>query len=113
MWGKTMVRLTKDEKSQLAYELEHRLYFLYIDWPDNPVPAHHWMTRDGEVVAMESMSLDHLKASATLAQNALDGFVHDRRSGGGGASTVIEALRPIAKRKIAELREILLEKANA
>ena len=104
------MRHTDDEIRDLVqFHLEHGFYFLFIDWPDNPVPDYTWMDREGNIRFMDSMGLDHLKASSKLIENALRRLL----SAPTPPDEVVAALEPYARAKLRELKETLREKVNS
>ena len=108
-----MTQSDEEFESAVQYELEHRLYFLFIEWPDNPVPEWHWMDREGNIKVMDSMGLDHLKASSRLVENALESFLKARSGPKSTPTRVTNALEPLVRSKLQELKSTLREKVDS
>jgi hypothetical protein len=60
--------MNETTKSLVQFELKNRFYYLFIEWPDNPVPPNMWRDREEELHFMSDMGLDHLKASIRLGK---------------------------------------------
>ncbi|MEA9772615.1 hypothetical protein VDF71_15260 [Xanthomonas campestris pv. raphani] len=107
-----MRRSGEEFERKVHFELEHGLYFLFIEWPDNPVSKWHWLDREGKIMVMDSMGLDHLKASSRLVENSLESFLL-RRSGPKRSQTeVTKALEPLIREKLEELKATLRKKID-
>jgi len=97
-------------ESIVQFELEHRFYYLFIEWPDNPVPPHLWRDREEELHFMSAMGLDHLKASIRRVEKDLKEFLQQR--GGRGHEEAVSILEPAASTKLKELKSAFREKAQ-
>jgi hypothetical protein len=98
-------------ESVVQFELKNRFYYLFIEWPDNPVPLNLWRDREGKIHYMSSMGLDHLKASIRLVEKDLKEFLKQR--GGPRAHTAaVSILEPAAKTKLEELKAAFREEAE-
>lgn len=91
----------EDIDELIQSHLERNFYFLFIDWPNRPVPKYSWLDREGRVIDMESMSLDHLKASSKTVENALDRLLSFPRP----PEEVVQYIEPHARTKLQELKE--------
>lgn len=105
--------LNAEEEAVIKFELEQRLYFIFVSWPDNPVPPHWWRDREGHLMPMASMGLDHLKASIRRAEKDLKEFLRDRSGPRSAPTNVTRALEPIIRKKIAELNDEFREKVDS
>lgn len=102
--------LSNDEVERLVLSyLNYDFYFLFIEWPDNPVPEYLWMDRNGDIKSMDSMGLDHLKASSRLVENSLQRISSPPTP----PKEVVSILEPSAKAKLKELQETFREKVNS
>jgi hypothetical protein len=108
-----MTQSDEEFESIVQFELEKRLYFLFIRWPDNPVPEWHWMDREGKIFSMDSMGLDHLRASSRLVKNSLESFLSTRSGPKGSPTRVTETLEPLIRAKLQELKTTLREKLDS
>ena len=97
-------------ESMVQFELQHRFYYLFIEWPDNPVPPNLWRDREEKLHYMSAMGLDHLKASIRLVEKDLKEFLKQR--GGRGHEEAVAILEPAANTKLEELKSAFREKAK-
>ena len=100
-----------DSESVVQFELENRFYYLFIKWPNNPVPSSMWRDREENLHFLSAMTLDHLKASIRLVEKDLREFIqlrgHPRRE-----TEVVSVLAPVARAKLAEMKAAFREMAD-
>ena len=95
--------MTHDALPPLPPGLKQRFY--YLEYPE-PVPAGYWKDGRGRYVPMETMGLDHLKASINMVRKDQRTFLNSAHSGG-----KYEFLLPLIVAKINELQAMLTRKA--
>lgn len=100
--------MTDDALHRISFEIEHRLY--YLEYP-NVVPPGFWKDGNGQFIPIESMKLDHLKASIQRLQKdraaflkAYKGAKHERE--------LIDSLLPLIDAKQNELRAALIKSSS-
>jgi hypothetical protein len=98
-------------ESIVRFELENRFYYLFIEWPENPVPPDLWKDREEKLQTMTAMSLDHLKASIRLVEKDLKEFLQ-QRGGSRGHKEAVNILELAASTKLKELKSTFREKAE-
>jgi hypothetical protein len=103
--------MNETTKSLVQFELKNRFYYLFIEWPDNPVPPNMWRDREEELHFMSDMGLDHLKASIRLVEKDLKEFLK-QRGGPRGHTEMVSILEPAAGAKLEELRGAFREQAD-
>ena len=83
-----------------------KLRFYYLEYPV-PVPSGYWKGADGKYVPMESMGLDHLKASINIICKDQRAFHNSPYSEG-----KYDFLLPLIDAKLNELQATLTKKAS-
>ncbi|MDF4588151.1 hypothetical protein P3439_23160 [Vibrio parahaemolyticus] len=94
--------MSKTVEEVLEFELKHEFHFVEV--PDN-VPEFIWKNANGEFIFMDSMGLDHLKASIGKVNRAITYLDNSNRH-----KEVKQALLPPAKVKLQELKDMFAEK---
>ncbi|OQB43364.1 MAG: hypothetical protein BWY09_00206 [Candidatus Hydrogenedentes bacterium ADurb.Bin179] len=100
--------MKKEFLSRIEFELEHRFY--YLNYPE-PVSAGYWKDGNGKFVPIDSMGLDHLKASINLLKKDRKAFAK-AYAGALNEKEVVGALMPLLDAKIEELAAMLKKKAS-
>jgi len=100
--------MTDQIRERIAFEIKHRFY--YIDYP-NGVPQYLWKDGNGDYKDMESMGLDHLKASIKRLKKDKASFLEAYRLDMNGPA-LTEALIPLVDNKLNELQEAFDMKKN-
>ena len=96
-------------EENIAFEIEHRFY--YIEYPDG-VGENLWKDREGNILFIDDMGLDHLKASIRLIEKNITAF-NKHWEGFSNGPEVIKELLPLAKAKLNELKVVLIKKAES
>lgn len=103
--------MDEETESLVRFELENRFYYLFIEWPNNPVPPNLWRDRNGKLLYLAEMGLDHLKASVRRMEKDLEDFLrqrgHPRRT-----TDIVSILEPPARAKLEELKAEFREHAK-
>lgn len=100
--------MTNEFLLRIEHELECRFY--YLNYP-KPVPPGFWKDGDGNFVEIESMGLDHLKASINLLKRDRKAFAK-AYTGALNEGEVVGALMPLLDAKLGELEVMLRNKAS-
>jgi len=99
------VGITKEIEERIEFWIKTKFY--YVGYPDM-IQEYWWQDREGKWVFMQKMTLDHLKASANLIERDLKNAFSPK---GLNYDTYKKFLIEPAKKKQAELQDILREKA--
>jgi hypothetical protein len=103
--------MDEDTESVVHFELENRFYYLFIKWPDEPVPSNMWRDREEKLHYLSAMTLDHLKASIGRVEKGLKEFIqsrgHPRRE-----TEIVSILAPMVRAKLEEMKTAFREKAD-
>lgn len=86
--------------------------FYFLEFP-REIQAYWWKDRNGKLIRMSDMSLDHLNASTKMVKNSIDGLRKFPPSSSKENMAAIEkAILLPAERKLYELNESMKKRIN-